>query len=97
MAAQVLGLPIQTFAAWLRGAYNFDGPEEAKIRGKVLRLVEVVDALAPLSIKPESWYTLKSLVDSGMSANEIRETVATLFPQQDEVHGRVFENDVTVG
>jgi hypothetical protein len=78
--AKVAAVPVSSLTAALRdGSHYFGGQEEARLLTLSVRLSEMVESLRPLQVGKGDAESLKVLLESEKSPQEVRAHVAVLF------------------
>ena len=77
--ANVADIPVHQVTGALRGALYLGAEREAELFTLALRTEKVLDAILPLRIAPGDSQTLKLLVQSNRSEDEIRTMVLSLL------------------
>src|SRR5262249_38542808 len=76
--AGVCDLKVSALSSALRQQRYLGAQTEANVHTRALRSLNVLDALKPLTITPGDWSTLKKLVDSDLTPEEMRQKIASL-------------------
>lgn len=78
----IADIPATTFGRALSGMVYLGAEKENRFDLLSARVVEIVEALAPLSIRNAELESLKHLVESKRTADEIRGLVSQMFSEE---------------
>ena len=82
MLAMIADIPPANLTAALRGRIYLGMDAEAELWRLAQRAAAVLDALLPLRLSGGDWQTLKSLIENGRDAEEIRNAILGLLEQK---------------